>query len=51
VIINEHSATKKKISVLLGDKFDPNLSAAENMDKNRFYKLWDCGQEVYSLKT
>jgi len=36
---------QKKLS-----RFDPRLSAVENMKNNNYYHVWDCGQLVYVLK-
>ena len=38
---------KKKLPALLGDKFNPNASEAENMKHYGWFKLWDCGNRVF----
>ena len=37
---------KHKIGNLLGESFDPNLTETENMEKNGFLKLYDCGNLI-----
>ena len=44
------STTKNKIKTLLKDRYEDLLSETENLEKNKFYKVWDVGQEVYILK-
>ena len=41
---------KHKLQKLL-PMFDPQLSANQNMENNNFYRIWDCGHEVFTLKT
>ena len=38
---------KHKLKMIL-DKFDENLSEVENMKNNGYYRIWDCGNRVYS---
>lgn len=40
---------KYKLNKLL-DNYDPTLTAKENMALNNYYKIWDCGNNVYILK-
>ena len=37
---------KHKLGNLLGESFDPNLTETENMEKNGFLKLYDCGNLI-----
>lgn len=39
---------KHKLPKILKN-FDPNLTEAENMNINGFYRIWDCGNYIYSL--
>ena len=49
-IITRYKAQKHKLKDLLGeDKFDENLSESENMKKNGFMKVYDCGNLVYEM--
>lgn len=47
--ISRHQAQKHKLSKLLGDKFDPNLTELENMSNVGYYRAFDCGNLVYEL--
>lgn len=49
-IVSRYAAQKKNLRSLLGVRYDESLTERENMEKNRFLKLWDCGQLVYSLQ-
>jgi hypothetical protein len=49
MVIQRYAAQKKNLKKILGDNFDEALTESENMEKERFLKIWDCGQEVYSL--
>ena len=44
---SRYQCQKHKLSKILGDKFDVNLSETENMILNGFYKIYDCGNLVY----
>ncbi len=48
-LIPRYQAQKHKLGKLLGDDFDPNLSAVENMQKAGFSRVFDCGNLVFSL--
>ena len=37
---------KHKLGNLLGESFDPTLTETENMEKNGFLKLYDCGNLI-----
>lgn len=47
--ISRISAQKHKLSKLLGDKFDPNKTEAENMMNSGYLMLYDCGNLKMSL--
>ncbi len=47
--VSRYQAQKHKLSALLGDQFDPNLSEAENMKLAGYFKVFDCGNLVYSF--
>lgn len=49
VRINRVRAQKHKLSMLLGDKFDPALTEAANMSAAGFARVYDCGNLVFSL--
>lgn len=48
-VISRFKAQKHKLPALLGEKFDPNLSERDNMLKSGYYKLYDCGHNVYAI--
>jgi hypothetical protein len=48
-IITRYQAQKHLLPKLLGDKFDPFLTEVQNMNKNGWYRLFDCGNYVYEL--
>lgn len=50
-IVSRYSAQKHRLKSLLGDNYDESLTEGENMEMNKFFKLWDCGQMVYVLRT
>ena len=43
IILNRISAQKHKLPKLLGDKFDPNKTEAQNMIDNGYLQVYDCG--------
>ena len=47
IVLSRYQCQKHKLSKILGDKFDVNLSETENMILNGFYKIYDCGNLVY----
>ena len=49
LVISRYAAMKNKLPKLLGESFDPILTESENMKKAKFFKIWDCGQEVYTM--
>lgn len=49
IIIPRYKAQKHKLKELLGEEnFDPNLSETENMIRNKYFKLYDCGNLVFA---
>jgi hypothetical protein len=38
---------KHKLSKLL-EKFDPDLTEYQNMENNGYYRIWDCGNKIYT---
>lgn len=48
-VVSRFKAQKHKLTQLLGDKFDPELSERDNMVKAGYHKLYDCGHNVYAL--
>lgn len=48
-IITRYQAMKHMLPKLLGEKFDPLLTEAQNMNKNGWYRLFDCGNYVFEL--
>ena len=46
-VISRYCAQKKKLHVLLADKFDPSLSETTNMEQAGYYKLHDCGNAKF----
>mgnify|MGYP000041566826 CR=1 FL=1 len=47
IILKRYSAQKHKLKLLLGDGFDVNQTEDENMRRNGFNKVYDCGNDVY----
>jgi len=41
---------KHKLSELLGEKYDPQLTEEENMLQTGYSKIWDCGNAVYGIR-
>lgn len=46
---SRYACQKHKLPKLLGDRFDPNLTERENMERAGFSRMWDCGNLIYSL--
>lgn len=46
--INRYAAQKHKLSKLLGDRFDPELSEYDNMLANGYKRVYDCGNKVFT---
>lgn len=49
-LINRVTLQKHKLSKILFD-FDPNLTGYENLTNNGYYRIWDCGNQVYVWKS
>jgi hypothetical protein len=49
-VYSRQKCQKHKLSVLLGDVFNPNLTEAENMFTAGFRRLWDAGNLQFELK-
>ena len=47
--LSRYKCQKHKLKSLLKDKFNPELSEKENMVNNKYYRIWDCGNKVYTL--
>ena len=49
-ILSRNQCQKHKLSKLLGDMFDPELTETENMIANGYLKIYDCGNLKYKLE-
>lgn len=49
-VYSRYQCQKHKLSKLLGDAFDPNLSESDNMIEAGFVKIYDCGNAVYEWR-
>lgn len=47
--LSRYQAQKHMLAKLLGSKFDPLLTEVQNMNKNGWYRLFDCGNYVFEL--
>lgn len=47
--LSRYECQKHKLSHVLGDGFDPNLSENENMQINGWNRVYDCGNFVYAI--
>lgn len=47
-IISRYQSQKHKLKSILGEKFNNKLSESENMLKNGFLKIYDCGNLIFS---
>lgn len=47
-LLTRYQCQKHKLQKVLGDKFDKSLSETENMNKNGFIKIYDCGNYVFT---
>lgn len=45
--LSRHQAQKHKLPDLLGSSFDPSLTEAKNMNQNRYFRVYDCGNSVW----
>lgn len=48
--LSRYQCQKHKLKNLLKENFNPELSESQNMEANKFYKIWDCGHMVFKLK-
>lgn len=48
--IPRYQSQKHKLEKLLGKDFDPALSESENMKRVGWFKIWDCGNNIYEWK-
>ena len=48
--LSRYQCQKHKLSGLLQENFNPNLSESQNMAANKFYKIWDCGNMVFTME-
>ena len=49
VMMNRYLCQNKKLPKLLGDKYDPNKSEADNMFNSKYRRMWDAGHEYWVL--
>lgn len=50
-VVSRYRAQKHLLSDLLGaQNFDANLSEQENMNNNMYYRVYDCGNLIYTYK-
>lgn len=47
---SRYQCQKHKLAKLLGDKFDAGMSETENMIKNGYCRIYDCGNIVYCIE-
>lgn len=46
-VVSRYKAQKHKLHALLRDKYDENLSERDNMLKAGYFKIYDCGHNLY----
>lgn len=49
-VLSRYQTQKHKLSKILGEKFDNSLSESENMVRNKYNKIYDCGNDVYEWR-
>lgn len=49
VRITRYRTQRKNICNVLGDEYDPSLSESQNMRNAGYYKIYDCGHDLYLL--
>lgn len=49
-VLSRYQTQKHKLSKILGEKFDNSLSESENMIRNNYNKIYDCGNDVYEWR-
>jgi len=47
--LSRYQCQKHKLAKLLGDGFDNSISEKENMTRNGYFQIHDCGNAVFSL--
>jgi hypothetical protein len=47
--LSRYKCQKHKLKDLLKEMYDENLSEHQNMNNNKFYKIWDCGNMIFTL--
>lgn len=47
--LSRYKCQKHKLKSLLKENFNPELSENENMNNNNYYRIWDCGNKVYTI--
>ena len=47
--LSRYKCQKHKLKSLLGDTYNSDLSEHQNMNNNKFYKIWDCGNMIFTL--
>ena len=48
-VLSRYQTQKSRLAKLLGDKYDPNKTEAENMNNAGFNKIYDCGNLVFTM--
>lgn len=49
-MFSRYQCQKSKLSLILGDKFDPSLTESDNMFNNKFRRIWDSGHKFFVYK-
>ena len=49
-LLSRQKFQKHKLSTILNN-FDPNLTEVDNMYANSYYRIWDCGNDVFTMKS
>lgn len=49
-VLSRYQTQKHKLSKILGEKFDNSLSESENMVRNHYNKIYDCGNDVHEWR-
>lgn len=47
--LSRYQAQKHKLAKLLGEAYDPLLTEVQNMNRAKWYRLFDCGSYVFEL--
>jgi hypothetical protein len=48
--LSRYQTQKHKLKVLLGDRFDEELSEVDNMKNAKYHQIYDCGNRVFHYK-